>query len=1587
MSNQLLMAAVKGTLGGGGGTTPTDANFSNVAALLHGDGTNNAANNTFVASSSPYVTKNGTMTEGSFSPYGSNWSTFFSSSGTNYLSLAASTAFGFGTGAFTIECWFLQTATNTSTYGGIIDVRTTPSAHQGTAIAINTSNQLYFYDGPNNATVTDTTALALGQWYHIALTRDASGVWRLFKNGAQVATTTAVDDLGSTQTVRIGQTIDNTSTWVAGNISNVRVVKGTALYTAAFTPPTGPLTAVSGTSLLTCQNSYFVDNSTNAATLTVSGSPQTMRPGPFADNLTGGNDWSAYFAGGGTNLTVASSTAFGFGTGAFTIECWINNTAFNSNIGDICDLRTGGTSTALTFRVDGTGHLSYFDGPANNVVSDATAMTIGVWYHVALTRDASGVWRLFKNGTQVGTSSNQDDLGSNQPCMIGQAVLGTQYGIMGYMSNFRVVKGTALYTSAFTPPTGPLTAVSGTSLLTLQNGSVVDNSSNAFSFTTTGSVPVLRFNPFSTVAGSAPVASTGNSAWFDGSTGYLTSSAGSNVAFSGDFTVEAWIYLNVPQSGLTTFIIDSRSASATNGWYFGIGLNATSGTLSWGYGSTAVLTDVSSTDLPKYTWNHVAYSRQGATNRMFINGKLVASATDSTVYTVGTTTTIGARYASPFNYFNGYMTDVRIVNGTALYTAAFTPNTAPLTATTNTVFLYNGSTARTSGIYDSAVQQNVVTQGIAQISTAQSKFGGGSLSFNGTSTNFLQMPVSEAVPFGPNWTVEAWIYPAAANISGGILSTRANTSTDYAPVLFTLNGGSLQVWCSTGGSWAFQLSGSTAPSANAWHHVAAVSNNRTVTLYLDGVSIGSASYSGNLMTQVAPTVIGVTGTSGGALWTFNGYIDEVRVTNGIARYTANFTPSSTAFGNSMATDPYFNYVSMLIHGDGSNGAANTGLSATFSSSAITSTALTKTGTPTAEGTFTPYGTNWSTSLASSPVSYLTYGASTSAGMANQTFAIECWVNFTTLPTTTGSNGEFVIWQKGRTGTSNFELAWGVQYTGSAYQILCQVSSNGTTIATANSSNISLTAGTWNHFAITQVGGSGVTNFWFNGTSGGSMSHGVTNMFVGTGSAAIGNNNTGTNPAWQGYISNLRVVFGSQVYTSAFTPSKAPLTAITGTNLLTCQSNSFVDTSTNAWAITPSGSMAVTRFNPFGDNATPYNATAYGGSLYLDGSTGYLTAPNSTSYQFTDDFTIEYWVYQKSIAATTSHMSYWTSGTATACAFRIEVTTSGFIAFSYGIGGTNTGFTGTTAKVIPGAWNHVAITRKGTVARIFVNGVQDTTTSSISGTLNNTSSNPLYIGVSNASGSINEYTAGYMTDVRIVNGTALYTANFTPSTTPATNVPNTVLLYQAQSASATGVIDNAMQNDVATVGNTKVSTTQVKYGSSAMYFDGSNSGLWLADAPHLNFYSNNFTVECWFNASASVASGGLFGKRNASTEYTQCEMQYSATNILSFYATTASGSWPLQLNTPTLTLGTWYHIAVVRNGNTFTMYLNGTSVATGTLSGSLLYNSGPFIVGGTSQNYSAGGSPWNGYIDDFRITNGVARYTSNFTVPSSAFPNQ
>jgi hypothetical protein len=615
------------------------------------------------------------------------------------------------------------------------------------------------------------------------------------------------------------------------------------------------------------QNNTFLDSSTNNLTITRNGNTTQGTFSPY------GNNWSNFFDGSGDYLSAAANSAFNL-SGDFTIECWLYPTSHPTAVYLIGQTSNTDYAPVIVNLSNGRpGIAASATGSAWFVnANTASAIPTNTWTHIAAVRSGNK-WSMYVNGVEniLAASAAGIPYNSTDPLGIGsEAVSPLNYPYVGYISNVRIVNGTAVYTSNFTPPTAPLTAISGTSLLTCQSNRFRDASTNNFTITRNGDTSVQRFSPFSPTASYAP-SIDGGSGYFDGTGDSLVSaSSASNILSTNDFTIEFWLYPSNTSVAYRALVSSENYSAITGGW--SLYQNGAALELWVSPNSSAVI--IASSALAAGAWQHIALSRVSGTLRLFVNGTQAGSLGTGAAFT-GQQVWIGDNNAPSFDYFViGYMSDVRIVNGTGLYTTAFTPPTAPLTAVTNTSFLANFTNA---GIIDNAEMNNLETVGNAQISTVQSKFGGGSIFLDGTGDG-VYAPSSQNFALPVDFTIEFWLYQTATSGEGTAV---------YNP---TTNG--FNIFMSISGNWGIARSNvaidnnfGTTPSFNTWNHIAISRSTGTIRAFVNGNQVFSGA---NPTSYVAgPLQIGISGFG-----SITGYIDDLRITKGYARYIANFTPPS-----------------------------------------------------------------------------------------------------------------------------------------------------------------------------------------------------------------------------------------------------------------------------------------------------------------------------------------------------------------------------------------------------------------------------------------------------------------------------------------------------------------------------------------------------------------------------------------------------------------------------------------------------------------------------------------------------------------------
>ena len=644
------------------------------------------------------------------------------------------------------------------------------------------------------------------------------------------------------------------------------------------------------------------------------------------------------------------------------------------------------------------------------------------------------------------------------------------------------------------------------------------------------------------------------------------------------------------------------------------------------------------------------------------------------------------------------------------------------------------------------------------------------------------------------------------------------------------------------------------------------------------------------------------------------------------------------------TDPNFKNTTLLLQADGTGSGSQ---NQTFLDGSTNNFFITRNGNTT-QGSFSPFSQApgyWGNYFDGSDDDLSTI-SSANLTPGSGDFTLECWI----FPTSWASAGSYrAICANPVSGGMFFgQLASGFGFRVLAVNDVVYI----TTQPPAN---------TWTHVAVSRSGTT--TRLFINGALVSSATD--TTTYV-QDKLVIGNSNVAGTEDYAGYISNLRFVKGTAVYTASFVPPTAPLTAITNTQLLTCQSSRFVDNSTNAFALTVTGTPSVQAFGPFAP-ALQWTPTVVGGSGYFDGTGDYLLTPSTTTLALgTSDFTYETWFYptatggSKPIAynytGSGGFVVYWTAGNA------VQLLLAAPSAWAVNF---------TSAAMPLNAWMHIAVVRSGTTVYFFINGVLLSTTTGVSGSMGTVA---LQSGTGGDPTGGEIISASYISGTRLVKGTAVYTAAFTPPTTPPTAITNTILLLNYTNA---GIYDGKMANNLETVGNAQVATSPVKYGSGSMSFNGSSDYLYLPSNPALAMGTGNFTIECWayFNqiklcALIDIATSGTAAR----LAFVLYATGYLALDTNASPVTTPAG---------TIVAGQWYHLALVRTGtgtNQTTIYVNGVARGTGTVTNDFTFTTAR--VGNAFDNQYM-----NGYIDDMRVTKGVARYYTNFTPPQQALPRQ
>jgi hypothetical protein len=1262
------------------------------------------------------------------------------------------------------------------------------------------------------------------------------------------------------------------------------------------------------------------DFSTNSFPITINSNARAT-----AFNPVSGNYYSTYFDGSSSiDWALSTTGAAAFGTNDFTIELWVYpTTAPNNNWSPFLTIGTStdGQEIRISQNINGTGWGVLFPNGASTYQGFGT-LPVGVWHHIAFVRNGTSII-LYRNGlvvntwTNVTTNFTNTTLFRTGSCQPGYA----DGSYVGYMHGLRIIKGTALYTGAYTVPTSPLTVVTNTTYLAHNYPYYLDQGSN-LAITINGTPKVTQFVPIV----NPPTYNYYGSSYFDGSS-YLTATITGGLG-SGDFTVDGWVYFTVSPGNNGVFHLAPGSTLPSNG--NGLALAAYSSPYWHIFFGGAADTQAAPT-VTIGRWYHFAMSRASGSLRLFINGvQNMQTYTDATDYTASTFLAIGGYYSTGY-LMSGYVSNFRIVTGTALYTSPFTVNNTLSTAISGTSFLalqYNGSYNNNIFVDKSGMNAIIVRNGDTNPGTFSPYNASYSTYFNG-STDYVTIASNAAFNQNTAFTVECFVYAVAAAGTGYFF---AQLLSGYLGLQFTASGKIVVDKSYIG----VQITSTGTFALSTWHHVALCYDGTTTTLYVNGTSQGSVAGGG--AASGATLAIG-TYLSGSQF--FNGYLSNFRFSN-IARYTTTFAVPIIGFVPDINT-------TALLFTDGK-----------IDDISINRFAVTSVGTPKSSlispfspSIRTPNQGNYSTYFSSS---WVVTPSSSIYNIGTGDFTIEFW--FYTTSVTVNYCSYFNL------GAYNTGIMYRQNYSGiEVYFVNSQIIAPSGTIA----------INTWYHTALTRSGTS--VSLYLNGAR---ISNVINSTSISpTSSLLIGTSAHATGEAFPGYISNLRFIIGTALYNASnLALPTSPLTVVNGTVFLGLNNTSPIDISQqNAPVYIGGGTPKIVPFSPFssssatvtlGSLVTPY---VIAGSMYFDGTGDYLSLTANPNYALTGDYTIEMWLFPTVAVGT----------------FRALITTGGIGSTDQLVIGTDASIVGIwSAGVIsgngviplPNVWTHLAVSRTGTSVYFFLNGVQQgTTKTSSSSALSGTAIVSVGYRVANGDGAF----TGYIADLRVIKGRALYTTSFIPSTIPNKSTSDSVILIKGDTP---GIFDSAGGSNLETFSGAKVSTNIKKFNSGSLQFNGSTDYLFIASNPYFNSGTADFTVECWVYLNALPTSDAwpgsystmvIIGSGTASTgDGFGCII--GQTKLL---VHDNSDTSYLSTNTHSMVINTWYHLAYVRSSNTMIFYVNGTSIGSVAFSASLSSGANTFIGCETAQ-----GAFLNGYIDDLRITR-FARYTGPyFSIPTT-----
>lgn len=432
--------------------------------------------------------------------------------------------------------------------------------------------------------------------------------------------------------------------------------------------------------------------------------------------------------------------------------------------------------------------------------------------------------------------------------------------------------------------------------------------------------------------------------------------------------------------------------------------------------------------------------------------------------------------------------------------------------------------------------------------------------------------------------------------------------------------------------------------------------------------------------------------------------------------------------------------------------------------------------------------------------------------------------------------------------------------------------------------------------------------------------------------------------------SLATLAGADVDTSSygvFIPGSAVV-------LLAHLNSNFTDSSASAKTITANGNAAISASQSVFEN----------GSCAFDGTGDYLSVPDSADFDMSGGtWAIDCWTRVTDLSAA---RYVWSQETDANNYMGLIISTAGRLTFAVVAAGVTVVSVATAdGAVATNNWYHMAVCESGNNYYLFVDGQLLATSSDTDRPAN-------YTGTFNigrlTSSAANDF-QGYIDEFRVTKGYVRFSSTIDSYTK---------LLLHGDNSGAS-ILDASPNRRTVTVnGDCANQATVKKFGKGAISFDGTGDYLTVADSTDFDFSGGVWTVDAWiYPTSLAAASTILEISTDANNNLV---LALSATGALLFAIKTASVTTvSLQSGPGEISANEWSHIAVVENGNNYYLFINGSLVAsTSDTDRPLDYTQAPQIGLGTSVSY------FTGYMDEFRVSKGVARWTADFDAPTAAY---